>query len=230
MKIKFHKKGFEKFAIFVFHGENRPSEVLNWQRKVMEDYFGLNINYIGCPFPGVSHGACMNEIIRQTIDLPDAPDYYLFVDNDAIFLKHECLDFIYDMVKWKNGIWGCAWESSHKKGPNGTTSHPYASQATLCFSREIYNKLGRPDCDHFSPRSDTAEEITYNAELKGYNVSLMYPSHSVEATNDLGNGCRYGMGNTYGENMFYHVSRQDNPKSAGLFIQKCQDVLDGKFK
>lgn len=133
------------------------------------------------------------------------------------------------MVKWKNGIWGCAWNSSHKVGPNGTIQHPYASQATLCFSKEIYNKLGRPTCD-WTERSDTSEELTYLTELKGFNLSLMYPSHCVDATTDLSNGCRYGMGNTYGIDMFYHVSRQDKVESAQLFINKCKQVLNGEFE
>lgn len=228
MNLKYQEKNGEKIAIIVLYGENRSGKVLDWQRKVMVDYFGLTVNYIVCPFPGVSHGFCMNSLLQQTVDLPDAPDYYLFIDNDAIFLKKECLDFIYDMVRWRNGIWGCAWNSSHKIGPNGTNQHPYASQATLCFSREIYNKLGRPTMD-WTDRSDTSEELTYLTELKGYNLSLMYPSHCVDATTDLSNGCRYGMGNTY-SNMFYHVSRADLPESKDLFIEKCNEVLNGKFK
>lgn len=220
----------ESFLIMVLHGENRSTEILEWHRAVMVEHMELVVNYVVAPFPSISHGLCMNEIIHSTIDSDCKPDYYLFIDNDAIFLKKNCLAFIYDMVKWKNGIWGCAWQSSHKVGPNGSVQHPYASQATLCFSREIYEKLGRPNCDHWFPRSDTAEEITYEAELRGFNVSLMYPSHSVDYTTDLGNGCRYGMGNTYGENMFYHVSRQDKPESLKLFIEKCKEVLSGKFE
>lgn len=229
MKLKTIEKNGEKIAIIVLHGKNRSPNVLFWQQRVMVDYFGFVINYFECAFPHLSHGECMNAILKQSLDAPDAPDYYLFIDNDAIFLKKECLDFIYDMVKWKNGIWGCAWNSSHKIGPNGTNQHPYASQATICFSKEIYNKLGRPTCD-WTERSDTSEEITYLTELKGYNLSLMYPSDSVTKTTDLSNGCKYGMGNIYGNNMFYHVSRQDLPESKDLFIEKCKQVLNGEFK
>jgi len=216
----------ETFLIIVLHGENRNNEVLQWHYKVMVDHFKLTVNYVVAPFPSVSHGFCMNEIIKSTIDSENAPDYYLFIDNDAIFLKDGCLDFIYDMVKWKNGIWGCAWNSSHKIGPNGTNQHPYASQATLCFSKKFYNKLGRPTCD-WTERSDTSEELTYLTELNGFNLSLMYPSHCVTKTTDLSNGCKYGMGNTYGDNMFYHVSRADLPESKDLFIEKCKSVIRG---
>lgn len=230
MNLKYQEKNGEKIAIIVLYGANRSNEVLNWQRKVMVGHFGLTVNYIECPFPGVSHGFCMNYIIKDTIDLPDAPDYYLFIDNDAIFLKDGCLDLLYDFVKNKMTVAGHSWQSNHKKGPNGLIPHAYASQATLIFSKQLYNALGRPDMDHWIERSDTAEELTYRAKEMGYIVVLIYPSHSVDANTDLDNGCRFGLGNTYGPNLMYHVSQQGDPRSAGLFIQKAKDVLDGKFK
>jgi hypothetical protein len=219
----------ETILPIVLHGANRNSELLVWHKKVMVEHFGLVMNYISAPFPGVSHGYCMNQLIGQTIDRPDAPDYYLFIDNDAIFLKKSAIDLIYDFVKNKMTVFGHAWQSNHKQGPNGTIPHAYASQATLCFSKELFNKLGRPDCDHWIPRSDTSEEITYRAKELGFVVALIYPSHSVDPNTDLDNGCRYGLGNTYGPNLMYHASQQNNPESTKLFIAKCQEVLDGKF-
>ncbi len=139
------------------------------------------------------------------------------------------------MVCNKKTVFGHAWESSHKKGPNGNLQHPYASQATICFSKELYKNLGSPSCDHWSEQSeefggDTAELITYRAKKLGYVVSLVYPSHSTDPTNDLDNGCRYGMGNTYGIDLFYHASQQNRPESKELFINKCREVLDGKYE
>jgi len=230
MKLQTIDKNGEKIAVIVLFGKNRSPNVLFWQQRVMVDYFGFAINYFECAFPNLSHGECMNAILKQSLDTPDAPDYYLFVDNDAIFLKKECLDLIYDMVKNKMTIFGHAWQSNHKKGPNGMIPHAYASQATLCFSKSLYNALGRPDCDHWIERSDTSEELTYRAKELGYIVALVYPSHSVEPNTDLDNGCRFGLGNTYGPNLMYHVSQQNNPKSAELFVEKCKDVIDGKFK
>ena len=224
-----HEINGEKIAIFVLYGTNRSNEVLEWHKKVMVDHFGLHINYVECPFPSVSHGDCMNKLITGTIDEKFC-DYYLFIDNDAIFLHKDALGIIYSMVYNKMTVFGHAWQSNHKKGPNGTIPHAYASQATLCFAKNLYNDLGRPDCDHWIERSDTSEEITYKAKEKGYIVALVYPSHSVEANTDLDNGCRYGLGNTYGPNLMYHVSQQGDPRSAPLFIEKCKEVLNGKFK
>lgn len=215
-------------AVTLF-GRNRDMEVTEWNKKVMVDYFKFDINYVEAPFPGVSHGYCMNLIITETIDTLK-PDYYLFIDNDAIFLKKDVLSLIYRLTNNKMTLFGHAWQSNHKKGPNGMIPHAYASQATVCFSRELYNNLGRPDCDHWIPRSDTAEEITYRAKELGYIVALIYPSHSVDPNTDLDNGCKFGLGNTYGPGLMYHVSQQGDPRSKDLFIEKCKEVLSDKYE
>ena len=222
----------ETILIITLFGENRSPEILEWHRRVMVGYHQLPVNYVKGLFPQCSHGWHMNQLIAQTIDQPDAPDYYLFLDNDAIFLRKDATNLIYELVRNKITLFGEAWESRHKKGPNGFYEHPYASQATICFSRKMYNELGRPDMDHWVPRSDTAEEMTYLCEQKGYILALAYPSHSVVADTPLGNGCSQGLGNTYGPapGWFYHCSQAPNPRHVELFMEKCKEVLSGKFE
>lgn len=218
----------ETILPITLYGTHRNLEIIKWHKQVMVNYFGININYIEAPFPNVSHGYCMNQIISSTIDTIK-PDYYWFLDSDAIILKKEAFELMYDLSKNKMTLFSHAWQSNHKKGPNGMIPHPYASQACLFLSSEFYTRLGRPDCDHWIERSDTAEEITYKAKEQGYIVSLIYPSHVYEPNTDLDNGCRFGLGNTYGPDLFYHSSQQDNPKSHELFIDKCKKVLEGKY-
>lgn len=224
--MKFLEINDEKILIVTLYGVNRSNRVLEYHKKVMVDHFGLPVNYIQCPFPGVSHGYCMNQVLKQTLDSEFRPDYYWFLDNDAIILKKECVDIFYNLIKNKVTIAGQIWQSNHKLGPNGMIPHPYISQACLLFSSDLYDKLGRPDCDHFNPRSDTAEEITYFAKEKGYCIAGFYPSFSVELNTDLDNGCRYGLGNIYGPNLSYHCSQANNPKHEGIFIETCEKVLN----
>lgn len=226
--MKLLKTNNETILTVTFFGGNRSQKVLEYHKKVMVDYFNIPVNYVECPFPSVSHGYCMNQVISRTIDTIK-PDYYWFLDNDAIILKKECIDIMYDFVKNKMTIAGQIWQSNHKKGPNGMIPHPYVSQAFIWFSSELYKKLGSPDCDHWIERSDTAEEITYQAKFKGYCIAGFYPSHSVDANTDLDNGCRYGLGNTYGPDLMYHCSQAPDTRHESLFINKCQEVLDGKF-
>lgn len=224
----------EKLFPVVLYGANRPTTLIEWHYKVMVEYFRLAMNYIPCPFPSVSHGACANKIVEATIDTLK-PDYYFLCDNDNIFLNKKCFNLMFDSVQRKLGIWSAATQSNHKRGPNGELNHPYASQASLCFSTELYNKLGRPDLDHWSESSDeyggdTCEKLTYACEKNGYMVSLLYPSHSIDPNTDLGNGMRFGRGNTYGPNLMYHQMQNDNSLSENEFIEKCKEVIAGKYE
>lgn len=223
----------ETMLIVTLYGVNRHLEVTEWNKRVMVDHFGIQVNYLNAPFPGVSHGACMNQLLAQTVDSPSAPDYYLFNDNDSIFLRRETLTWIYGVVNNGLTVLGPSWQSNHKQGPNGQIAHPYASQATLCFPASIYRALGRPDMDHFVPRSDTGEELTYAAKAAGYNVSLLYPSYSIEANTPLDNGMTYGMGNTYGpltRPLMHHASQTGHPCHVEVFVETCKMVLANAFE
>lgn len=223
----------ETMLIVTLYGGNRHPEVVQWHRRVMVEHFGWPVNYVQAPFPAVSHGACMNQILAQTADLPNPPDHYLWLDNDCVALRREAIALAYAAIKDRLSIWGQAWQSNHKAGPNGTVPHAYASQACLAFSRDVYNACGRPDMDHWVPRSDTSEELTYIAKAKGYNVALLYPSYSVLADTPLDNGCRYGMGNTYGplsRPLWHHTSQAPNPRHVEVFVETCKLVMADAFE
>lgn len=223
----------ETILIVTLYGGNRHPEIVQWHKRVMVDHFGLSVNYLQCPFPAISHGTCMNQVIAQTVDSTRPPDYYLFLDNDCVALRAEAFALAYRQVMDGAGVWGHLWCSNHKLGPNGTTHHPYASQACIMFPRSLYLALGRPDMDHWVPRSDTAEELTYAAKAAGYNVSLLYPSYSVLADTPGDNGVTYGMGNTYGpltRPLWCHVSQAPNPRHVEVFVETCKMVLAGAFE
>ncbi len=213
--------GGETILPVVLYGKNRPDSINEYHRKIM-DFFGIVANYVEIPFPAVSHGAAVNWIISNTID-SIKPDYFWLMDHDSIPLKKDCINFMFDSIKYKNGIFSQATQSNHVKGPGGFYSHPYASQAFLAFSRELYEKLHRPSMDHWS------EILTYKAEENGFSVTLMHPSSSVIKNSNLGHG-QFGMGNIYGPNLSGHAMQQDNPDSEKWFVSLCQDVLDGKFE
>jgi len=215
------------------YGGNRHPEVLDWHRRVMVGHFGIPVNYVEAPFPSCSHGSVMNEVLRQTVDTPEAPTFYWWLDMDCISLRREAVGLAYQQARDRMTVWGHLWRSNHKVGPDGTMAHPYASQACLLFARELYNALDRPDMDHWVPRSDTAEELTYAAKAAGYGVSLLYPSYSVVADTPGDNGVFYGMGNTYGplsRPLWCHVSSAPHPRHVEVFIETAKMVMADAFE
>lgn len=233
MELKLINHNNETILAITLWGSYRNTEIIKWHKKVMVDKFGLDINYIEAPFPNISHGYCMNQIIGATID-SIKPDYYWFLDSDCIILKKETFNIFYDLVKHKKGIAGHVQQSNHKKNRiTESLIHPYASQAFLWFPSELYNKLNRPCMDHWSEGSDeyggdTAERLSYETKKAGGIVSLIYPSNVYLKNSNIDSGLMFGLGNTFSD-LIYHSMQQDNPKSQELFIEKCKSVLNGDF-
>lgn len=220
----------ETILPITLYGTNRSQEVTNWHKKVMVDYLGIPINYIEAPFHlGASHGQVMNEIVRRLTVGAAEPTYYLWLDNDALFLRHGVLEMIYNIVYNKITLFGHGWNAQHKNKPRGG-NHPYASQATLCYASSLYDACGRPNLDHHNPRSDTAEELTFEVEERGFILSLIYPSAFVRGGSPLSQTAEYGMGNIYGPNLMYHCSRADLPDHESMFIDMCKRVVAGEFE
>ncbi len=224
----------ETILPIVLYGDNRGNKMVQYHKRVMVDFLQIPMNYVKCNFPGFSHGNMVNQIIKDTIDTIK-PDYFFFCDFDNIFLNKDVLNQMRDSVKYKNTIWGCATQSNHKKGPDGFISHPYCSQACLCFSTELYKNLGSPDMDHWSEQSeeyggDTCERLTYLCKQNGYSINLLYPSSSIVSNCSLDNGIRFGRGNYYGPKLVYHQMQNNQPESENEFIKVCEDVLNGKYE
>ncbi len=228
MTLQTFQRGGDRIACITLYGDNRHPEVTQWHRRVMCEHFGVPVNYLKCPFPGVSHGQCMDHVLSQTVDTPEAPDIYWWLDNDALVLRLEAIDQLHAKVADRLTLWGQAWNSSHLIGPNGTTQHPYASQACMAFARDLYVALGRPPCNH-NHRADTAEELTYAVEENGYTVALQYPSYSATHTTALSQSATYGRGNVYGPEMTYHESRADLDGHVERFVAMAQRVIAGSF-
>jgi hypothetical protein len=67
MNFKLHSINNETILPIVLFGNNRDSEITNYHRQVMVEYFNIPFNYVSCPFPYVSHGLCMDEVINKII-------------------------------------------------------------------------------------------------------------------------------------------------------------------
>lgn len=225
----------ERLVIAVFYGENRDSEFLTYHKKVYS-HFKIPINYVKCPFPGISHGAAIDNFVKSSINIVD---YWVFTDVDCIPLFPAFVDFIYDKIRDKRTVFGLAHQSNHKIGPNGTVFHPYCGTGLHAISKELYLRLGSPTYDDKISRSDTSEEVTYKAEELGYATYIIWPSktegmtdeeckkHGIDPvykTSKLGNGPIFGMGTTYCD-LFYHSMCMIIPRSKDLFINECKKVL-----
>ncbi len=234
MQLQLHKINGEDLLIVTLFGRNRGMAMVEKHREVMK-YLNLAVNYLEAPFPGISHGNAAQQVVNAAVDIIK-PTYIGLMDFDNLFLKREVIDIVYDSIKYKNAIWSCSTQSNHKKNRiTNSLQHSYASQASLFFATELYDKVGRPDLDHWSDGSDeyggdTCEKFTYAIQEKGYGLNLLYPSSSIEHLSDLDAGFKFGRGNFYGPQLVYHQMCNNDPRSEGEFLKVCDDVLAGKYE
>lgn len=210
--------GGSRLAIISLFGSNRPTTIVDWQRKVF-DHFDATINQIDCPFPAQSHGYFLDRVVERTID---RWNYLMLFDMDAIPLRPDFVGHVWDKIRDDRTLFGGAQQSNHIL-VNGTAQNVYVSPCFLAISRDLYLKLGRPTFDH-TPRGDCAEELTWRVKEQGFNLGLVYPSKIADPCYPLDNGLHFGQGTTYGD-LAYHNFCQDRANSEQMFIDKCKETL-----
>ena len=231
----------EKVFEFSICADHRDQEIPIWQKKVF-DKFGAKINQLYFEFGrlGLSHGQVIDWIMEQIKDRKDI-DYVVMWENDSLPLRKDYLQIIYDKIKDKNTIMGSSQRSQHKVKFGGTTNHVYAA-TPFSISIKLYNKIGRPTFDHHIPRSDTYEEVGFRVEELGYNVCLVYPRSTIGLTPSemeelhcptpkalVCQEVYSGFGTVFGDNLWFHTFFPPVSSHKKHFIQKCQEVLSGKF-
>lgn len=210
--------GGSRLAIISLYGSNRPTTIVDWQKKVF-DHFDITLNQINCGSFGQSHGWFLDRVVERTID---QWDYLMTFDMDAIPLRPDFIGHIWDKIRDNRTLFGGAQQSNHVL-VNDTAQHVYVSPCFLAISRDLYLKLGRPTFDHTS-RGDCAEELTWRVKERGFNLGLVYPSKVVDPCYPLDNGLHFGQGTTYGD-LAYHNFCQDRADSEAMFVGKCKETL-----
>lgn len=221
----------EKIGIFIPIGSNRSSEIIAYSQKVF-DLFKIPVNYFKFPFPNISHGQALDFILKECINYVD---YFVFFEQDSIPLDESILDIIYSKIKDKKTIFASSQTAMHKD-----LYHIYGAPNFLCFSKELFIKLGKPSLNDNFENCDTAQNLTRCAENSGATIALIYPSHFYQTTEEeqnktgnpefwlLGQRYKFGLGTTYGE-LIYHSFMNNIQRSEELFINKAQEILNRKF-
>ncbi len=222
----------EKLAIFTFFDpRNRSQEVTDWHKKTHE-YLDIPINYIEIDYRTINHGGAMEWCIKA---LSNKIDYFMFLDNDALILKKEVLNVIFDKLRDGRTVFGGCQNSNHI---NINPTHPFIQPSTFCISTKLYNALGQPHLADCIKRSDTCEEVTWLCQEKGFNVCMVWPTSYSELTDEevkssgnpkkwkLTEELSYGLGTNYGD-LFFHAGMQSLPRSKEIFINKCNSILEG---
>ena len=213
-------------CLITVHGGGRP-EILEAQKSVFS-YFGWSINQICEPLIRVGHGVAIDSVLNNLCNdfVNSGIKTIAFIDSDCICLNENSIPNMIDKVKDNNSIAGCIQNSGHLF-PNNNVWHPYIGAFCFWISTELYLNLGRPTFNHIDDYGDTAENLTWECEKRGYGIYGLYPSHSVGKEYDLPHGLKFGHQTTYG-NSWFHCFRQDLSESKQIFLDKCKEITNGK--
>ena len=137
MNLKLNYIDGKRFCLFSLCGHGIDTQVRAAQSSVFAK-FGIEHNQIDVShFP--SHGLVIDEFIKQTSHLYD---FVGIMDVDAIGLRPDFLQVMYDKIKDGKTLAGGVQQSNHLV-VDGTVDDPYISAACLFTSMGLYNAIGR---------------------------------------------------------------------------------------
>ena len=187
--------------------------------KSVHRHFGLDVNYHE---HAVRHGSWMDHVMYTS-----TADVVGFLDIDCIPLTANAVKDMIKFVAKNKSIAGCAQATNHIP----PMSHIFVAPCCFFIWRPLWEALGRPSFTETN-RSDVCQEVCYIAEANGVRMKALYPSfferEPEEGVWRLHNYGLYGVGTTF-QNQFYHLYQSRFQSNVDLFIQRCNEVVDGTF-
>jgi hypothetical protein len=201
--------------------DNDPKMVA--AHKAVTKYLELPVIYTE---QKVMHGAWMNHILENS-----TADVLGFFDSDCVPTNKDIVMYAANYALAHQSFIGIAQASNHI----APKSHIFAAPAFYFIYREAWTRIGKPSFLETFPqggRSDVAEEVSYRAEERGLRYKALYPTHferePVEGAWHLGNYGIYGVGSHF-EGGVYHLYQGRFGNNSDLFVQRCADIVEGKF-
>ena len=207
-----------KLQLSTLYWDNFSPEMIEAHKKVM-DHYGLKVNYTK---ETIDHGIWLNRTIGGS-----KADVIGIIESDCVPIHQTIINDCIDYVVKNDSFIGIAQVANHI----GTKSHIYAAPAFFFITKSCYERLGRPSFTA-TPRGDVAEELSYRAEQLGIRYRTIYPTcferEPQEGIWPLGSYGYYGVGTVFGDSI-YHLYQGRIGSNADLFVQRCNEIIDGTF-
>jgi hypothetical protein len=229
-----HSNILRKRAIFTYCNPDVDRKISQLQSKIIETFNKIP----NCKYEFLMYNAKDGDVVPdQVIDYGLQELFYkknyqsvLILDIDCIPLNEEALNYIFAEAE-KGKIVGNIQRSNHLQNDQ----HVYAAPSCVCFTKEMFEKLGSPSFK-ITNRGDIGEELTYLAEQQGIEVEMFMPStyeklpYGDEKPWDLQDGMpKYGIGTTFinseGKEMFYHLFQSRLNHFSDMFFLKCAKLM-----
>jgi len=214
---------------------NVPLEMAKKQNQVVKKFNKSGIKHLTFR-SDAPPGNTMDAIMEMMWERHDA---IMFLDIDAVPVHDSALDYFFEQA-YAGKVIGSAQRSNHIQN----NQHIFCAPHNITLTFDTFSIIGKPS---FQPnsRGDVSEEITFRAEESGVPVEILMPVRydappirmDWEPKNsppywDLADGMpKYGIGTTFdkdGVDMFWHMYQSFYPGQTERFINKCEEILNGK--
>lgn len=209
-----------------FYNSNINPEIVRYQARVFK-HFGIDLLQFEYNTEH-SHGFAIDWWLKERWSWIKWDDLAIF-DIDCIPLHAEVLAHAEAMID-EGWLYGAAQKANHI--PN---SEIYCSPAFCCFTREAYERAGKPTlCE--MPGHDVGGYFTNEMVRVGHRAKLLWPTHVENPVWDLTEKVKFGHGTTYGKpsadwlpagqgDVYHAFESRFNHESASRFIAKCKEIL-----
>lgn len=227
----------KKRAIFTYSNHQIEDKISYLQKQIINKF---NVNRL-CKYEYLHYKKpdgemTPDEVIEYGLNKLFEVDNYdtiLMLDIDCIPLNTKALEYTFERAE-QGVLIGNVQRSNHLDN----NKHIYPAPSCVAFSRELYDKLGRPSWKPTN-RGDIGEELCYRAEEKGIEIEMFMPSKYEEIPHwntgerkpwDLRDGDpQFGIGTTFvdkdGNEMFYHLFQSRLNVFNHLFFLKCASIM-----
>lgn len=190
--------------------DNIDASVLASQSRVFEK-LGIELRQVNTE--GEHHGAWMTRVAEE-----GGEGIVVFCDIDAFPLKRSAFEKAVAVAR-AGGVFGMAQVANHLD-----PDMIYAAPSFLAFSRETYEKLGRPSLRH-TEELDPAQLLTVRAQEEGIDVQLLYPGTYIIPKWPLADHGVYGIGTFYGDREVFHLFESRKSLNIRIFNAVSEDVV-----
>lgn len=196
-----------------FYHDNMPPEIVQAQKSVF-DHFGIPIEQVKTE---LTHG----EAIDHWLQTNEWDEVAIF-DIDCIPLNAGVLMHAWHRLYQEKGLnfYGGAQRANHIEG-----SEVYVAPAFCCFSKPVWKLSGTPSFKDI-PGFDVGAYFSKEASTVA-NMLTLRPSHvEVEKWDLYPPEVRFGLGTTWGNEVYHAFESRFNKNSQSRFIKKCKEVIN----
>jgi hypothetical protein len=199
-------------VVVSFYMDNVVADVVQHQRAVLEKFVPADFALVQ-KLSTRTHADALDDFVKNT-----EYDLIVVLDIDCVPLSASSVPTL-AMRAAQGELVGCVQRANHIDNHG----HLYIGAFCMAFTRQLWEKLGRPSFQPTS-RGDVGEELTYRCEEIHQPIHMIWPSSVEVALWDLTDKQKFGLNTEY-DGSFLHAFGIRESANQRKFVDRCRDIM-----